>query len=191
MSYFFFLMKSINLRFTKSINDVIGRENEFIWFLNKETSDFRETSKDQIVLMGKRTWETIPETLKQNLNYFTVIVTRDRNFTYFQDNVTVVYDLEWYINKYIEDQEENRQLWIIGGGSILSQAIKYADIVEVIEVNEKVVGDILAPKIDRRSFSLTNSSDLKIDSFTGVEYFKTTYKRISKSWLKRGSALVN
>lgn len=179
-------MRSINLYFTKSSNDVIGRENEFIWFLNKESSDFKDRTKDRIVLMGKRTWETIPTTMKQNLTSLNVIVTRDRNFTYYDDNVSVVYDLDWYINEYINDLEETRELWIIGGGQILNQAIKYADTIEVIEVNEKVKGDILAPKIDGRSFSLTNSSDLKNDSFSGLDYFKTTYRRISKSWLKRG-----
>lgn len=181
-------MRSINLYFTKSLNEVIGRENEFIWFLNKESSDFKDRTKDQIVLMGKRTWETIPTSMKQNLTCLNVIVTRDRNFTYYNDNVTVVYDLDWYINEYINDLEETRDLWVVGGGQVLSQVIKYADSIEVIEVNEKIKGDILAPKIDGRSFSLTNSSELKYDSFNGIEYFKTTYRRISKSWLKRGLA---
>lgn len=178
-------MKSINLHFTKSLNDVIGRENEFIWFLNKESSDFRDKVKGQIILMGKRTWETIPTSMKQNMNCLNVIVTRDRNFTYYHDNVTVVYDLDWYINSYIDNVEETRELWIIGGGSILSQSVKYADLIEVIEVNEKVKGEILAPKIDGRSFSMTNSSDLKNDNFNTIEYFLSTYKRISKSCLKK------
>ena len=41
-------MTSINLLFTQSINGVIGRENEILWYLNKELFDFREKTKGQI-----------------------------------------------------------------------------------------------------------------------------------------------
>lgn len=180
-------MRSINLYFTKSLNDVIGRENEFIWFLNKESSDFRERTKDQIILMGKRTWETIPTIAKSNFNSIVVVVTRDRNFTHYQDNVNVVYDLDWYIENYINNIDESRQLWVIGGGQILSQSIKFADTIEINEINETIKGDIKAPKIDGRSFQLLNSTELIEDSFSGLHFFKSYYKRISKSCVKRGS----
>lgn len=175
-------MKSINLLFTKSTNNVIGRENEMLWYLSKEDTEFRDKTKNQIVLMGMRTWETIPTIKKPFSDRVNVIVTRDRNFTYFDDNVNVVYDLQWYLNEY-KNLDTDKELWIIGGGQILNQSVKYADNIEVIEIDVMIAGEIKAPKIDGRSFRLTNSTEMKLDSFSGIEYFKSYYKRITTSWL--------
>jgi dihydrofolate reductase len=176
-------MKSINLLFTKSTNNVIGRENEMLWYLSKEDTEFRDKTKNQIVLMGMRTWETIPTVQKPFSDRVNIIVTRDKSFTYYDDNVNVVYDLEWYLNEY-KNSDTDKQLWIIGGGQILSQSVKYADNIEVIEIDTMVTGEIKAPKIDGRSFRLHNSTEMKTDSFSGIDYFKSYYQRISASWLE-------
>lgn len=179
-------MKSIKLYFTRSPNGVIGRENEILWYIHKENSEFREKTKDQIILMGKRAWEVIPSSNKPLNHCFTVIATRDETFTYFDERVNVIYDLDWYINNYINDPEETKELWIIGGSEILNQSIKYADSIEVIEVTSIIEGTIMAPKIDGRSFKLNVSSEVKIDQCSEIEYYNSIYKRISKSWITRG-----
>ena len=177
-------MKSINLLFTQSVNGVMGRENEILWHLNTAFLEFKTKTKDQIVLMGKRAWEVIPTKDKPYPDKLTVIVTRDTAYTTHYENVNVVYDLDWYIKKYCEDLEETRSLWVIGGADILKQSLKYADTIEVIELLDNEVGEILAPKIDGRSFKLTYSSETTIDSFNNKEYFKSIYSRISKSCVK-------
>lgn len=163
----------------------MGRENEIIWYLNQELINFREKTKGQIVLMGKRAWETIPSKDKPYSDRFTVIATRDLAFTTYHENINVVYDLEWYIKNYCDDLCEKRSLWVIGGSDILHQTVKFADKIEVTEVLSKIEGDILSPKIDGRSFKLNFSGDVITDSFNNSEYFKSVYSRISKSCVKQ------
>jgi dihydrofolate reductase len=178
-------MKNIKLYFTRSANGIIGRENESIWYLHNELINFREKTKGQIVLMGNRAWEVIPTNMKPFTHCSTIIASKDRSFTYFGININVIYDLEWYIKNYCSNEFEQRELWIIGGGDILNQSIKYADTIEVIEVSGVIDGDVHAPKIDGRSFKLINSGELITDNFSNITYYRSIYTRISKSCVQK------
>jgi dihydrofolate reductase len=170
-------MKSINLYFIKSQNNVIGKENEFLYYLQREQTEIRSKTENQIILFGKRTWETIPTNSKPLQNRLNVIATRDKTFTCFNEFTHVIYDLDWYIDSYISDRDENRQLWILGGYDIYNQTINKADRIEVVEIMQDFQGEIKAPKIDKRKFKLSISTESYRDQFYDLEYFKSIYTR--------------
>lgn len=174
-------MKSINLYYSKSLNNVIGRENEIIWYHHSVLSDFREKTKGQIVLMGKRSWEVIPGNLNPYSQCFVIVVTRDTSFYVSDENVSVVNDLDSYLDNYYIDETEDRELWVVGGGDILNQCIKKADTIEIIEIDNIEDGNIMAPKVDGRSFKHVSTDSKKLDTCFGNSYSHLFYRRISKS----------
>lgn len=175
---FFCFMKNIKLIFTRSANNIIGRENDVIWYLSNDVKDFSEKTSGHIVLMGMKTWENTPSSMKPFPNRHNVVLTRDNYFNNYSDNIEVANDLDTYIQNYQNDQFENRTLWINGGGEILFGAIKYANEIHVTELLDQFEGDVTGPEIDPDIFRLNYSSEVIKDSFSGLEYYRSVYSRI-------------
>lgn len=171
-------MKNIKLIFTKSANNVIGKENDIIWYMPNDLNDFKEKTTGNIVLMGMKTWENTPTSMKPFPNRHNVILTRDTNTVIYQDNVEIAHDLDTYIQNYLNDTNEFRTLWINGGGEVLFNAIKYANEIHVTELLNDFEGDVLGPEIDSKIFRLEHSSEVLLDSFSGLEYYRSVYSRI-------------
>lgn len=171
-------MKNIKLIFTKSANNIIGKENDVIWYVPNDIHEFKEKTNGHIVLMGKKTWENTPSSMKPFPNRHNVVVTRDSCFNNYLDNVEIANDLDIYIQNYLANQHEQRTLWINGGGEILFHAIKYANEIHVTELTDTFEGDIKGPEIDLNIFRLNSSSEVMKDTFSGLDYYKSIYSRI-------------
>lgn len=171
-------MKNIKLIFTRSANNVIGRENEVIWYLPNDVHDFKEKTSGHIVLMGMKTWENTPSSMKPFPNRHNVVLTRDNHFNHYQENVEIANDLDTYIQNYQNNPHETRTLWINGGGEILFGAIQYANEIHVTELLDEFKGDVNGPEIDLKVFRLSYSSEVLRDSFSGLDYYRSIYSRI-------------
>ena len=72
-----------------SENNVIGKDNKLIWHLSDDLKHFKELTKGHHVIMGRKTFESMPKALPNRTN---VIITRNRNYT--ADNAIVVQSLD-------------------------------------------------------------------------------------------------
>ncbi len=139
----------------------IGKNNDLMWHLPADMKFFKEKTTDNIVVMGRKNFESIPEKYRPLPNRENVILTRNKSFK--AEGCLVFYSFDEVLKHY--ENEEDRTMFIIGGGEIYKEALK-KDIVDemfITKVNKSFDADTFFPEINlrdwRRSKILTNPED--------------------------------
>ena len=143
-----------------SKNGVIGVDNKLPWDLPEDLKRFKELTTGNVVIMGRKTYESIGKPLPNRIN---IVVTRDKNF--FTPNVIVANSLDSALLK----AGGNKDIFIIGGGEIYKQSIGFADKLYITEVDMEVEGDTTFPTISDQW------SVIEENEFNGGWY--VTYKK--------------
>ena len=118
-------------------NRVIGRDGGLPWHLPTDMKFFRELTTGATVIMGRRTWESIPERFRplpgrRNL----VLSSRD------VEGAEVFPTLEAAL------AAADGDVYVIGGGETYAAALPLADRVYATEIDAEVEGDTLFPELD-------------------------------------------
>ena len=150
-----------------SENNVIGKDNKLIWHLSDDLKHFKELTKGHNVIMGRKTFESMPKALPNRTN---VIITRNRNYT--ADNAIVVQSLD----DALKISKKDSQPFIIGGGEIYSQLIDSCDELLVTKIHREIHGDAYFPMIDLSVWSLIDQSE-KLNE-NDIEFSYLTYRKI-------------
>src|SRR5690554_1991376 len=105
----------------------IGKENDLPWHLPADMKFFKETTTGHIVLMGRKNYESIPERFRPLPNRLNIILTRDKSFQ--AEDCLVLHSINEVINWKATQENDNRTLFVIGGGEIFQQflAADYVD----------------------------------------------------------------
>lgn len=128
-------------------NYAIGKNNTIPWKLPKDMKFFAETTTGHTVIMGRKTWESIPLKFKPLPNRRNIVITRTLNTIHGAD----VFD---NLDKAIE--ASTGKVFIIGGGEVYRQALPLANKLIITEVFISVDGDVFFPEIDAFCFSETS-----------------------------------
>lgn len=147
---------------------VIGKDNDLIWHLPDDLKHFKNLTKGHHIIMGRKTYESMGRPLPARTN---IVITRQKD--YKADGCILVNTLEEAIQK----AEGDSQPFIIGGGEIYRQALKYAQTMELTEVNGEFDGDTFFPKFDESQWKKVERSSHPIDekhkySFDFIRYTK-------------------
>ena len=134
------LNQMITIIVAASENDVIGNNNKLIWHLSKDLIRFKNLTKGHHVIMGRKTFESMPKALPNRTN---VVITRNKNYT--AENITVVDSLE----NALKVCKDDPQPFIIGGGEIYRIGLTYAKRIELTRVYHNFEGDTTFPQIDK------------------------------------------
>ena len=134
------LNQMITIIAAASENDVIGNNNKLIWHLSKDLIRFKNLTKGHHVIMGRKTFESMPKALPNRTN---VVITRNKNYT--AENITVVDSLE----NALKVCKDDPQPFIIGGGEIYRIGLTYAKRIELTRVYHNFEGDTTFPQIDK------------------------------------------
>ncbi|MBL0314790.1 MAG: dihydrofolate reductase [Flavobacteriales bacterium] len=101
-------------------NHELGRNNELLWHLNEDMQFFKETTVDHYVIMGRKSFESIPKKFRPLPNRVNVIISRNPDFMY--EECYTCGSLEEAIE--LAGVNEEPLAFIIGGGEIYRQAIE-------------------------------------------------------------------
>ena len=134
------LNRMITIIVAASENDIIGNNNKLIWHLSKDLIRFKNLTKGHHVIMGRKTFESMPKALPNRTN---VVITRNKNYT--AENITVVDSLE----NALKVCKDDPQPFIIGGGEIYRIGLTYAKRIELTRVYHNFEGDTTFPQIDK------------------------------------------
>lgn len=147
----------------------IGKDNELLWHISEDLKRFKRLTSGNTVIMGKRTWESLPRRpLPGRMN---IVLTDDPDET-IKDAVTA-YSLQDALDKCDKDKE----IFIIGGGSIYRQFMPIADRLFITHVHRKAPADIYFPKIDLSIWEITEKEEFKSDGENTIPYTYTIYER--------------
>ena len=98
----------------------IGKNNQLLWHIPQDLKRFKALTLNHPIIMGRTTFQSIGRPLASRTN---IIVTRDKNFR--ADGCIIAHSLEEAIA--LAKEKDNKEIFIIGGGQIYEQGIKFAD----------------------------------------------------------------
>lgn len=133
----------ISLIFAIDKNNLIGKGNDLPWHYPQDLKYFKEKTLNKKVLMGENTFYSIFSRINKPLpKRENIVATLNKDFHY--DGVKVVYDLI----DYLKNNNDLEEIFIIGGKTIYSIALPYADRLYITHINKEYDGDVYFPKID-------------------------------------------
>lgn len=148
----------------------IGRAGDMPWHLPEDLAHFKETTLGAPVIMGRRTWESLPERVRPLPGRQNVVVTRDPS--YEAPGATVVTGLEDAL------EATDQPAWIMGGGELYRLGMAIAQRLVVTRIELDVPGaDTFAPEIDG-AWQLIHRTDERV-SVTGLTYRIEQYERLT------------
>ena len=150
---------SVALIWAQSTSGVIGREGGIPWHLPEDLVRFKELTMGHTVVMGRRTWESLPQRFRPLPGRRNIVVSR--NPGYQAPGAEVVGSIE---------EAPGQQTWVIGGAEIYHLALPRATRCEVTEVETDLRvqdEDVLAPALDESWIGTVGDWH---DSTSGLRY---------------------
>lgn len=148
-------------------NWAIGNEGKLLASIPEDMKFFRTTTTGNVVVMGRKTLESFPgkKPLKNRVN---IVLTRDEGYT--ADGAVIVHDIEELLAK-IKDYSD-KDIYVIGGGTIYNQLLKYCDTALVTYIDDEFKADTYFPDLDKdESWKMADSGERKEHEGT-VYYFR-------------------
>ena len=139
----------------------IGVNNRLPWKLKEDLENFRKLTIGNVVIFGRKTFESIGRPLPNRTN---VVATLDKNFK--ADGVIVTNNLFEYLESYKNKDEE---LFVIGGKQIYVLSLPYADRLYITHINKAYEGNIYFPKINYNDYNVIYKKDVGELSFVIYE----------------------
>ena len=161
---------TVTLIAAASENNIIGKDNKLIWRLSDDLKHFKELTKGHFVIMGRKTFESMPKALPNRTN---VIITRKTD--YKAENAIVVNSLE----KALKVAESDNQPFVIGGGEIYKLSMEIADRIELTRVHTSIEGDTSFPEIDLEKWQEVKNEKRLKDEKNEYDFSFLRYDKIN------------
>jgi dihydrofolate reductase len=161
-------MTDVGLVWAQSTSGVIGRGGDIPWRVPEDLARFKQVTMGHTVVMGRRTWESLPAGVRPLPGRRNVVLSRRTDFT--ADGALVVGSLD--------DSLTEPETWVIGGAQIYLLALPYATRCEVTEVEINLPrddDDALAPVLDEAWVGATGEW---LASRSGLRYRFHSYQRL-------------
>lgn len=162
---------SIKLICAVSKNNVIGNNNKLPWSISEDLKRFRELTSENIIVMGRKTYDSIGRPLPKREN---LVLSKNKKLKI--ENAKV-FNTPQEILDFYHKREEEKDLFIIGGNYIYELFIEYCDYLLITFVDKEYKGDAYFPKIDWTEWELTNE-EKKSDDQENLTYYFRDYKKI-------------
>ncbi|MFC5338676.1 dihydrofolate reductase [Leucobacter denitrificans] len=133
----------VGMVWAEARDGAIGRDGEMPWHLPEDLAHFREVTSGSPVIMGRRTWESLPERFRPLPGRENIVVSRDSEFV--AAGARSVTSLEAALASVDSDVSI---VWIMGGGQLYRAAMPLADELVVTRIGLDVPdADTFAPTI--------------------------------------------
>lgn len=126
-------------------NRVIGRGSRLVWRNREDMERFRLLTMGHAVLMGRKTWESLPESFLPLPGRLNLVLSRTP-FETSSTNMIVVSSLEQALE--VAASHGHSTLYVIGGGEVYRATIDHATRLELTEIETDLEGDVFFPVLD-------------------------------------------
>ncbi|WP_369069527.1 dihydrofolate reductase [Kineococcus terrestris] len=159
----------LSLIWAESANGVIGRDGALPWRLPEDLAHFQRATDGGTVVMGRRTWESLPQRYRPLPGRRNVVLTRDAG--YVAPGAEVVADVDAAL-------AGPGEVWVAGGAQVYAAVLERADRLVVTEVDAQVEGDTRAPERGEGwVLASTDPAEGWATSRTGLRWRVRTYVR--------------
>lgn len=131
-------------------NRELGKNNKLLWHIPEDLKHFKKLTKGHTVIMGRKTFESLGKPLTNRIN---IIITANKSYKIKPYYVSINQLIKTVICHSLEDaikiaqqyEKSNGEIFIIGGGQIYQQAMKYADKLYLTIMEGKYDADTFFP----------------------------------------------
>jgi len=151
-------------------NNVIGNKNQLPWHIKEDLQRFKKLTLGHPVIMGRKTYESILETLGKPLPGRTnVIITNQQG--YHQQGIIITHSIQESIEK---AYELSNKIFVIGVEKIYEQFLSLADRLEITHIHRSFEGDAKFPEISPEEWLEIKTKDY---DGTNLEFTFSTYQK--------------
>ncbi|MGE0100030.1 MAG: dihydrofolate reductase [Hydrogenophaga sp.] len=159
----------LHLIFARASNGVIGRDNQLPWHLPEDLAHFKRTTLGRPVIMGRKTWDSLPARFRPLPGRLNIVVTRDGRWQV--DGAARAGSLQEALALCPTDATD---AWVIGGAQIYAAALPLAQSAVVTEIAQDFEGDAHAPVFGPEWREIAREHHT---STTGLPFAFVTYHR--------------
>ena len=158
-----------------SNNWVIGVNNDLPWSLKDDLAHFKKYTTGKIIVMGRKTYESIGRPLPNRVNFVISSTLKDIEgvsiFTSLEDAIEAakIYNL---------DQDIANEIAIIGGGYLFRDSIHSFNKLVLTRVDCSIDGDVYYPEIDFNNWELISSNKFLKNRDNQYDFTVETYKKL-------------
>jgi len=142
------MMKKIFAIVAMDQNRVIGKDNAIPWHIPEDMQHFKELTSGHAVLMGRKTFESLPKRFKPLPNRKNLVISSNPKFALEFPEVQVWSSPQQCIDAFKAGKIEGEKLWIIGGAQIYAATLDSWDEVYLTQLHGIYAGDAYLPKFE-------------------------------------------
>lgn len=158
-----------------SENRVIGKDNKLPWHIPEDLKFFREKTKNHIIIMGRKTFDSIQKPLPHRHH---IIITRNKPTNNPHTQVDYVGSIDEAIAKAKTMTSTMNEAWgdevfIIGGGEIFNQSMDVVNRIYLTVIHQDYEGDVFYPEFNKNNFTLAEQKNI----FEPISFSFQTWNR--------------
>jgi dihydrofolate reductase len=158
----------LHLIYARARNGVIGKNNQMPWHLPEDLAHFKRVTLGQPVIMGRKTWDSLPARFRPLPGRLNIVVTRQTDWQ--ADGALRAASIE----EAMQLCGDAPDAWIMGGAEIYRQAEPLASTAVVTEIDQDFEGDAFAPILGIAWSELQREAHT---SACGMAYAFVTFQR--------------
>ena len=162
----------INLIWAQARDRVIGKDGTMPWHLPEDMAHFKRTTLGCPVIMGRKTWDSLPVKFRPLPGRANIVLTRQTDWA--QTGVQRAADVQAALSACAQLEPVPHAVWVIGGAQIYAQALPLAHKIVVTEIDATYEGDAFAPQLGADWHETQRESHM---SASGLAYSFVTYQR--------------
>lgn len=158
----------LHLIYARARNGVIGKDNQMPWHLPEDLAHFKRVTLGQPVIMGRKTWDSLPPRFRPLPGRLNIVVTRQSDWR--SDGALRAGSIEEALRLCGQAPDA----WVMGGAEIYRQAEPLASTAVVTEIDQDFEGDAFAPTLGAHWSELQRQAHT---TASGMGYAFVTYQR--------------
>ncbi|WP_119154671.1 dihydrofolate reductase [Caldimonas tepidiphila] len=152
-------------------NGVIGRDNALLWHLPEDMKHFRRVTLGCPVIMGRRTWDSLPDAFRPLPRRRNIVVTRNPQWQ--APGAEAAHSIEAALALVAQEP----RVFVIGGAQLYAEALPRADELVLTELDRDFDGDAAFPAWPREAFDEVSREVREAEAPHGFGYAFVTYRR--------------
>lgn len=157
----------LGIIYARARNGVIGQGGVMPWHLPEDLAHFKQTTLGAPVIMGRKTWESVPPKFRPLPGRRNIVITRDAAWQ------AAGAERAGSLDEAIALCQDAERAWVTGGGEIYRLALPRADLAVVTEIDADFAGDTFAPELGADWREISRERHL---SKTGLAYSFLRYE---------------
>ena len=153
-------------------NRVIGKDNTLIWNIPEDMAHFKALTSGQTVVMGRKTWESLPPRFRPLPGRRNIVLSRQAGFV--AEGAETAPDLDAALARVADAPT----VFVIGGAQTYAAAMARADQMLLTEVERDFEGDTHFPAWDRTAFAEVSRERRHAGAPNDFDFSFVTYRRL-------------